>query len=472
VIGAGVSLLNRAHEPAHAPRLFGLRFADRETERQYRLWRVGTATPFARIGYIGSTPSWILLLVAVIVLDPDAAGRAGGWIIGWILLLVVLTAASFPPALRRTVMPLAAAANCAAGFLIVWLLSDVVLVDTVGEARAGIMTAGLLVVMFFGFAIFRIPPGAAMAAVTPYLAYGSYQLLDSYRDDELSAVEAGELGAAQWIAYLGCLLVCLVIEIVDRRTFCKDQIIEAQRRELHTSREMIRRYVPRAVTEHIVRGDVVGIDVPTRREVTVLIADLVDFTVLAESVDTETLTLVTNDYMTAMSQTVDSHGGLVNEFAGDGLMAMFGAPDGMGLVEQAVSAVRAAQAMQGLLPALNGIWQQAGVTVPMQMRIGINTGVLSVGSFGSEGRVTYTAIGLHTNIAARLEAHCPPGDILMSSTTWELVKDRIATEERGEVLCKGVRQPVRVYAPLPPRPVLRPAVPTTDRLTTTVREDG
>jgi class 3 adenylate cyclase len=144
----------------------------------------------------------------------------------------------------------------------------------------------------------------------------------------------------------------------------------------------------------------------------------------------------------------------------------------MGLVEQAVSAVRAAQAMQGLLPALNGIWQQAGVTVPMQMRIGINTGVLSVGSFGSEGRVTYTAIGLHTNIAARLEAHCPPGDILMSSTTWELVKNHIATEERGEVHCKGVREPVRVYAPLPSRPVPRPAVPTTDRLATTVREDG
>jgi class 3 adenylate cyclase len=82
------------------------------------------------------------------------------------------------------------------------------------------------------------------------------------------------------------------------------------------------------------------------------------------------------------------------------------------------------------------------------MRIGISTGVLSVGSFGSEGRMTYTAIGLHTNIAARLEAHCEPGGILMSESTWDLAKDVIPCALRGEVQCKGLREPVRAYAPL------------------------
>lgn len=278
---------------AHASRLLGLRFAQRDTELAYRRWRVGTATPFARIGYIGSTPSWLLLLVAVLVLDPDAASRSAGWIGGWIVLLSVLTALTIPVQLRSTVMPLAAAANCAAGFLIVWLLSDVVLSSRSTVDRAGVMTAGLIVVMFFGFAIFRIPPGAAATAVTPYVSYGTYQLWRSWDAGDLDGVEAGALGAAQWIAYLGCLLVCLVIEIVDRRTFCKDQIIDAQQQELRRSRETIRRYVPRAVTEHIVRGDVVGIDVPTRREVTVLIADLVGFTALAEQVEADLLTLVT-----------------------------------------------------------------------------------------------------------------------------------------------------------------------------------
>lgn len=435
-------------DPAHARRLFGLRFTDRGTERDYRRWRVATATPFARIGYIGSTPSWIGVLLAVVLLDPDAAREGATWVAGWILLLMVLTALTLPNALQRTVMPLAAVANCMAGFLIVWLLSEVVLQDELSQSRAGVMTAGLIVVMFFGFAVFRIPPGVAMAAVTPYVAFGSYQLLDGYRRDELNAVETASLGAAQWIAYLGCLLVCLVIEIVDRRTFIKDQIIAAQQDELRASRETIRRYVPRAVSEHIVSGDTVGIDVPTRRRVTVLIADLVGFTPLAEGVDAEVLTRVTNDYMAAMSSLVEEHGGIVSEFAGDGMMALFGAPDEMPVEQQAVSAVRAAQAMQDHLPSLNRSWQQIGVTEPMQMRIGISTGVLSVGSFGSAGRMTYTAIGLHTNIAARLEANCEPGDVLVSDSTWRLLHDRVPCEPRGAVQCKGVRDPVRVFSPV------------------------
>jgi class 3 adenylate cyclase len=137
----------------------------------------------------------------------------------------------------------------------------------------------------------------------------------------------------------------------------------------------------------------------------------------------------------------------VSEFAGDGLMAIFGAPDEMEPVEQAVSAVRVAQAMQARLPSLNLLWQRIGVTEPVQMRIGINTGVLSVGSFGSEGRMTYTAIGMHANIAARLQSHCEPGQILLSDSSWYLVKERVACEPRGEVQCRGVHYPVRVYSP-------------------------
>jgi class 3 adenylate cyclase len=439
--------MERVRDPAHARRLFGLRFARRDTEREYQRWRVVTATPFARIGYIGSMPSWTLLLLAVVVLDPEAARRAAGWIVAWILLLVVLTALTVPAALRRAVMPLAAAANCLAGFLIIWLLSEVVLTEELSQSSYGVMTAGLIIVMFFGFAIFRIPPGAAMVAVTPYLAFGSYKLLDSYNRQELTAVEAGALAAAQWIAYLGCLLVCIVIEILGRGAFCKDQIIDAQQQELRRSRETIRRYVPRAVVEHIVRGNTVGVDAPTRRQVTVLFADLVSSTVLADRVEPEVLTQVASDYMTAMGQLVDEQGGTVSEFAGDGLMAIFGAPDEMEPVEQAVSAVRVAQAMQARLPSLNLLWQRIGVTEPVQMRIGINTGVLSVGSFGSEGRMTYTAIGMHANIAARLQSHCEPGQILLSDSSWYLVKERVACEPRGEVQCRGVHYPVRVYSP-------------------------
>lgn len=439
--------MDRRRDPAHAMRLSGLRFERRETEQQYQQWRVGMVIPFARIGYVGSTPSWILVLVAIVVLDPGSASAAAIWVGAWIVLLVVLTALTVPEKLRRTVTPFAAVGNGLAGFLIVWLFADVVATDQLTQSRAGVMTAGLLVVMFFGFAVFRIPPGIAAAAITPYVAFGTYQLWEGYDAGELNDVEAGALAAAQWIAFLGCLLVCIVIEIVARRTFCKDQIIDAQQQELRKSRETIRRYVPRPVFEHIVNGDTVGIDVPTRRRVTVLFADLVGFTALADRVEAEVLTQVVNDYMTSMSQLVEEHGGIVNEFAGDGLMALFGAPDEMAVEDQALNAVRAAEAMHARLPSLNLSWHRLGVTDPMQTRIGIDTGVLSVGSFGSDGRMTYTAIGLHTNIAARLQAHCEPGRILLSDASWFLIKDRIACEPRGEVQCKGVHYPVPVYSP-------------------------
>lgn len=441
--------MDRRMDPAHAVRMFGLRFERRETELQYRRWHVDTAIPFARIGYVGSIPSWTMVLVATIVLEPGSVGDAVAWISAWIVALIVLTALTFPPALRRTVTPLAAVANFLAGFLIVWLLSDLLLTSELRQTQAGVMTAGLIVVMFFGFGIFRLPPGIALLSVTPYVVFGTAQLVGSYDAGDLNGVEAGSLAAAQWIAYVGCLMVCLVIDIVDRRAFVKDQIIDTQQRELRSSRETIRRYVPRPVFEHIVHGDMVGIDVPTRRRVTVMFADLVGFTDLADRVDAEVLTQVVNDFMTSMSELVDQHGGIVNEFAGDGLMALFGAPDEMEVEEQAVNAVRAAQAMQALLPSLDLLWHRLGVTESMRTRIGIDCGVLSVGSFGSEGRMTYTAIGMHTNIAARLQANCEPGQIFLSEAIWFLVKDAIACEPRGAVNCKGVHYPVRAYSPVP-----------------------
>lgn len=426
-----------------------LRFADRSVEQAYRRWRVARIIPFARTGYIGSIPSWTLALAAIIVLDPAAARQSTIVAGSWVLALIGLTALTYPARLRRTVMPLSAVANLAAGFVAVWMLSEVALADDSAQTRAGVMVAAVIVVMFFGFGVFRIPPGAALLAVTPYTVAATWQILSERGTDGLTDVGAASLSAALWIAYLGCFLVCVVTEVVDRNSFSKDVLIRAQQRELDASRATIRRYVPRPVLEHIEQGDLDGIGSPRRQRVTVLFADLVGFTDLADRVEAEVLTEVVNDYMTAMSELVDEHDGIVNEFAGDGLMAIFGAPDSLEPEQQVASAVAAAQAMQAALPGLNERWRRLGVADALRTRIGINTGVLSVGSFGSEGRMTYTAIGLHTNIAARLQSACDPGEVLLSEGSWLLVRDRVPCEPRGEVVCKGVHYPVRAYAPRP-----------------------
>ncbi len=73
------------------------------------------------------------------------------------------------------------------------------------------------------------------------------------------------------------------------------------------------------------------------------------------------------------------------------------------------------------------------------------TGASSVGDFGSEGRVTYTAIGTQTNLAARIEEICAPGEVWISHATWALCRDTFNCEEKGEVTVKGIRSPVKLY---------------------------
>ena len=176
-------------------------------------------------------------------------------------------------------------------------------------------------------------------------------------------------------------------------------------------------------------------------------SDVAGFTALADQIDPESLSQIINEYMATMSEVVESQGGVVTEFAGDGLMAIFGAPEALEPEEQVRRALSAANAMHARLADLNKTWFRLGIEQPLRVRIGINTGMLSVGTFGSDGRATYTAIGLQMNVAARIQAQCEPGGILLSSASWHLVKDTVECDPLGEVTVKGVHFPISIYAP-------------------------
>lgn len=438
-----------SHHAEIAPvRLFCLRFEDPQTERQYGEWRVATATPFAQIGYIGSAPSWVAFLVAVYLLSPASLPVAGPAIAGWVLLLLLITALTVWGPTRRWVMPLAAFANGLAGFMVAWLLYEVVTTSIPIPVRAGVMTGGVLVVMYFGFAIFRIPPWLAMLGVTPYLLFSLSYLYGDYRAGHLDVVVAGMFSAILLIAYSGGVIVSVVIEMVTRRAFIKDQIIQFQQLELSKSRDAIRRYVPPSVAEHIINGNVQSIEVPLRRRVTMLFCDIVGFTDIADRVEPEVMTQVLGDYLSTMSDLVDQHGGTLNEFAGDGLMALFGAPDESPAPKQAQFSIKAALAMQAKMPELNESWRVLGLGTDLRVRIGINTGMVSVGSYGSRGRMTYTAVGIHTNIASRIQAAAEPGSIWISDATYQLVREEFDFKPRGELDCKGVHYSVKVFEAL------------------------
>ncbi|NJK61466.1 MAG: adenylate/guanylate cyclase domain-containing protein [Synechococcaceae cyanobacterium SM2_3_1] len=154
----------------------------------------------------------------------------------------------------------------------------------------------------------------------------------------------------------------------------------------------------------LVRGNLMG----QRLQATVLFADLRHFSALAETLAPETLLDWLNDYLACMTRTVQEHGGIVNKFMGDGLMAVFGVPvkqkSGTHTASDAEQAVSCALTMAQQLDQLNVAWHQQHLPTTA-MRIGICTGPVFAGSLGSQSRLEYGVIGDCVNSAARLESY-------------------------------------------------------------------
>ena len=240
--------------------------------------------------------------------------------------------------------------------------------------------------------------------------------------------------------------ISLVIETNSRARFVDEQVIAQQQEELASSRALIRRYAPPSVADRLEHGDTT-VDTAQRRRVTIFFADVVGFTTLADRLDPEALAEIMNEYLGSVAEIFDNNGGTLTDFAGDGVMALFGAPDEMEPRDQVLAAVSAARALQAALPEWSRRWYALGIDQDLQARVGINTGVISIGTFGSAVRATYTGFGLQTNIASRIETQCKPGSILLSKTSWALVSDTVACQSFGEVEVKGVHFPIAMYEP-------------------------
>jgi class 3 adenylate cyclase len=146
-----------------------------------------------------------------------------------------------------------------------------------------------------------------------------------------------------------------------------------------------------------------------------------------------------------MTRIADRHGGTVDELSGDAILIFFGAPTATSDRDHAVRAVRMALDMQRAMLVLNEHWRRAGIESSFQARMGIHTGQVTIGNFGSSGRMKYAVLGRNVNLAARLQSICEPGHVLISQSTWLLVHDEVACEPRGEVTLKGIQRPVKTY---------------------------
>jgi adenylate cyclase len=201
-------------------------------------------------------------------------------------------------------------------------------------------------------------------------------------------------------------------------------------------------YFPPAVVDRIVKNPGLVTASGQKKELSILFSDIVGFTSRCEGMAPDEIRQFLNEHFAAMVEVAFAHGGTVDKFIGDGLMVFFGDPEDQ--PDHAVRAVRCAIEMQRKAREISAARERAGGAGYL-LRIGINTGVVTVGNMGSPRRLSYTVLGSPVNLAQRLESNAPRGGILVSSRTAELVAGAIATVPKGAVPLKGVDQPVPVY---------------------------
>jgi adenylate cyclase len=179
-----------------------------------------------------------------------------------------------------------------------------------------------------------------------------------------------------------------------------------------------------------------------RRQVTILMADLRGFTSLSGRLSPEQVVTILNRYLGAMADIIMAYQGTIEEFIGDAIFVIFGAPVYMD--DHAPRAVACAVAMQLAMATVNAQNRDEGLP-EVEMGVGVNTGEVVVGNIGSHRRAKYGLVGAHVNLTARIESYTVGGQILISETTRQAVGPAVTVEAQIAVEAKGIEQPVTLY---------------------------
>ena len=211
-------------------------------------------------------------------------------------------------------------------------------------------------------------------------------------------------------------------------------------------KEMVRRFATSEVADDLQQS---GFSLGGRRLAgTVMFSDIRGFTSICEAQSPEETIELLNSYYALMFDAISGQGGVVNQMIGDGLMAVFGAPQP--LPEAELAAVRAALDMLEMIDLFN-LERTSMDKTPIRIGVGIASGEMVAGYTGTQQRATYTCIGDTVNLAARLEAHTKEvgRDILVDGDTAAALGERVPLEAMGEVRFKGKGQAVPVFAVRP-----------------------
>ncbi|MCL2181293.1 MAG: adenylate/guanylate cyclase domain-containing protein [Treponema sp.] len=239
---------------------------------------------------------------------------------------------------------------------------------------------------------------------------------------------------APWFAFPAILLLLLWAGSFLSRLFIR------YRAQL-LMQNALSRYFPRALAERIMKEGKTDLK-PGYKDLTILFSDISGFTKWSSDKKPEDVHGFLNEYLENMANILFAHGGTVDKFMGDGILAFFGDPFEM--EDHTERSIEAAIAMQKEVRILAEKWKPL-VNIDLKVRIGINTGKVIVGNLGSKTRVEYTVIGAAVNLAQRMESNAPVGGILVTSHIWEKVKDKFNFTEKKNVSVKGYEEIIEAY---------------------------
>ena len=269
-------------------------------------------------------------------------------------------------------------------------------------------------------------------------------ILLTARADEDTRIEGVEQGADAYLSkpFNDRELLADVRNLVALKEN-ERQVAELNR---YLTESVLKRFLPPSLVKKAAQGDL-SLDLrPEPRLVTILFSDIIGFTQLSNTLRSRRVSELLNEYLAEMTRAIFNHGGTVDKFMGDAILAIFGAPEELPPSEQVHRAIAAARQMYASLEVLNKRWQAQGIGT-VQFRCGIHQGTAVVGMFGSDERADYTAIGPSVNIAARIQEVATPDSILISAA----VADYLELEDDVMTKCsplklKGIDETVLTFA--------------------------
>ena len=220
---------------------------------------------------------------------------------------------------------------------------------------------------------------------------------------------------------------------------------EKQQQLLQKASDRLSKYLSPQICEQIFSD--IEFDTGTgRKKLTIFFSDIVNFTSITESMEAEELSGFLNFYLTNMCEIALKYGGTIDKFIGDSVMIFFGDPQSKGPEQDALACCNMGLEMLAFVENNEELFkEQFNFPEKLEIRIGVHSGVCSVGNFGSDQRLDYTVIGRAVNVAARLEQAAPNNSMLFSNSTKSLLGDTFQVSDSIEVKAKGIDRPIIGY---------------------------